>query len=202
LLGRFFRRTEQPVYVVAGFKRSGTTMLMQALEAGGVPVDRAPQGDENRPYYELSRVQRKAGWADLEVVGDTELPIGQRFPFAHRGRLIKTLTGMARYLDPMPKGYVVVFIHRDADAINASAQREFGYTYSADNIDRQVTADLLVWRTRNDCDVRLIEVAYDDVLADPLGTIRALKRHGFPIRHVNRAARVIDTNRPHLKVVA
>ena len=44
-------------YIVSGLERSGTSMLMQILEAGGVPIeyDKTRKADENNPrgYYEL-----------------------------------------------------------------------------------------------------------------------------------------------------
>ena len=198
---RWFHR-ERPVYVVAGFRRSGTTMLMQALEAGGVRVDIAPAGAPDREYYELSHDQRAHGWPDYEHPERTELPYTERFPVAHKGRAIKCLSGMAQYLAPIPAGYVVVFIHRSPDAISRSAAVKWGYGFRADDIARSVAADLLVWRDRTDCPVTLVELDYDDVLRDPIAAMQQLQAAGFPIRHVNRAAKVIDGNRPHLQVVA
>lgn len=37
-----------PVYVVSGFPRSGTSMMMRCLEAGGLPCVYSPHGDANR----------------------------------------------------------------------------------------------------------------------------------------------------------
>lgn len=187
----------RPVYVVGGFMRSGTTMLMQALEAGGLTVDRAPDGDLHDDY-ELSADQRRQGWEPEHYSGEIRvgdaLPSG-RFPTLHRGHLIKCLAGMARYCDPQPGGYVVVYIHREPKAINASMLARWGQSYAESAITKSVEADVNMWRNRDDCPVRLLEVWYDDVLADPKAVMLQLRALGFPIRHVNRAARVIDPQR-------
>ena len=50
--------------VVSGLPRSGTSMLMKMLEAGGVPIvtDGLRTADEDNPkgYYELERVKNLA----------------------------------------------------------------------------------------------------------------------------------------------
>jgi len=45
-------------YIVSGLERSGTSMLMQILDAGGIPSDfdqdsRPPDDDNPRGYFEL-----------------------------------------------------------------------------------------------------------------------------------------------------
>ena len=51
----------QPVIVVSGLPRSGTSLMMQMLRAGGLPVlsddQRAPDEDNPRGYLELERIK-------------------------------------------------------------------------------------------------------------------------------------------------
>ena len=60
LLGRGQR--DQPVVIVSGLPRSGTSMMMKMLEAGGVTslTDnlRTPDIDNPRGYYEFERVKK------------------------------------------------------------------------------------------------------------------------------------------------
>ena len=53
---------EQPVVVVSGLPRSGTSMMMRMLDAGGLEVvtDQIRAADEDNPrgYYEFERVKR------------------------------------------------------------------------------------------------------------------------------------------------
>lgn len=181
----------RPVYAVGGFMRSGTTMMMQALEAGGLVVDRAPVGDASRDDYELSAAQMRAGW-ELQLgsieVGDA-LPSG-RFPSAHRGHLIKLPAGAGRYCDPQPGGYVVVYMRRSAEAIIASQMARWGRANSAEDIERITERDLAMWLDRGDCPVRVIEVEYDDVVADPMGSMQRIAAFGLPI-NPKRAAKIV-----------
>lgn len=185
-----WRRKPQPVYVVAGFRRSGTTMLMQALEAGGMKVDRAPEGHEERDDYELSHAQRAQGWYSERDEIYEESPIGERFPSRHRGRLIKCLVPMARYCDPIPEGYVVAFVTRSTVDVNRSATKRYGLPFRPEDIERQVELDQRIWTTRDDCPVAFTTVDYDSVVRDPLWNMQRLKESGFPI-NPKRAARIV-----------
>lgn len=62
-------KTHEPIIVVSGLPRSGTSMTMKMLAAGGVPIltDQVRPADEDNPegYFELERVKRLgvySGW--------------------------------------------------------------------------------------------------------------------------------------------
>jgi hypothetical protein len=60
-LQKLFKPTSQPVVtVVSGLPRSGTSMMMKMLEAGGIPplTDEIREADKDNPkgYYEFERV--------------------------------------------------------------------------------------------------------------------------------------------------
>ena len=52
----------KPIIIVSGLPRSGTSMMMRMLEAGGVEliVDGVREADEDNPrgYYEFERVKK------------------------------------------------------------------------------------------------------------------------------------------------
>jgi hypothetical protein len=59
----------EPITVVSGLPRSGTSLMMQMLAAGGVPIltdaQRAPDEDNPRGYFELQAVKhttQDASW--------------------------------------------------------------------------------------------------------------------------------------------
>ncbi len=62
----------QPVIVVSGLPRSGTSMMMKMLEAGGLPVlidgIRTADSDNPKGYYEFERVKQldkgDTAWVD------------------------------------------------------------------------------------------------------------------------------------------
>lgn len=106
-------RTADWVTVVSGLPRSGTSMLMKVLEAGGLPplTDRIRSPDEDNPkgYYEFERVKRMPD-GDIEWLS------------AARGQAVKVISALLEYL-PADYHYKIVFIHRKMDEILASQRR-------------------------------------------------------------------------------
>ncbi len=97
------------IVIVAGLPRCGTSMMMQMLEAGGIPVlaDGVRRPDEDNPhgYYEFERVKqlkRDKAW----------------IPGA-RGHVVKMVSAL---LPELPAGYRyrVVFMERDMTEMLAS----------------------------------------------------------------------------------
>ena len=58
------KKQSEPITVVSGLPYSGTSMMMQMLEAAGIPplTDRLRVGDDDNPngYYEFERVKALA----------------------------------------------------------------------------------------------------------------------------------------------
>ncbi len=103
-----------PVIVVSGIPRSGTSMVMQMLEAGGVACVtdnvRQSDGDNPRGYYEDERVKhlgRDSGTSWLRGC---------------RGRAVKVISHLLPRL-PLLFRYRVVFIERDLDDVMKSQRR-------------------------------------------------------------------------------
>ena len=161
-------------------------MLMQALEAGGLIVDRAPAGDPRRDDYELGD-EAYASLRPDAMDDDVEL----RWPRAHRGRLIKVLVGTVHRIHPQPR-IVCVFIERNWAALTASFEARNGLPLRRDWAERQIEKELSRWRAREG--VELTVVDYDAVLENPEWFFGVLKTNGFPI-DVELAAAVIDTTR-------
>jgi hypothetical protein len=116
MVTRFFRRLRRgaPIVVVSGLPRSGTSMAMKMLEAGGVPIvtDGIRTADESNPkgYYEFERVK------ELDKNGDTAW-LG-----AARGKAVKIISFLLTYL-PDTYDYHVVFMNRDVDEVLASQNK-------------------------------------------------------------------------------
>jgi len=100
----------QPVIVVSGLPRSGTSMMMKMLAAGGVPLltDTARPADESNPegYFEFQRVK--------------DIPNGDLswLPSA-RGKAVKIVSFLLTLL-PETFDYRVIFMRRDLDEMIAS----------------------------------------------------------------------------------
>jgi len=115
-MGSVYRRLRygKPIVVVSGLPRSGTSMAMKMLEAGGMRVmtDRLRTADEDNPkgYYEDERVK------DLHRDGD------KTWLREARGSVIKVISFLLKSLPP-DNNYQVLFMHRSLREIVASQNR-------------------------------------------------------------------------------
>lgn len=104
---------DRAITIVSGLPRSGTSMMMKMLEAGGMPVltdhQRAPDEDNPKGYYEFERVKK--------------LPEGDYawLPEA-RGRVVKVISALLEHL-PMDYDYRVIFMQRKMEEILASQKQ-------------------------------------------------------------------------------
>lgn len=102
-----------PVVVVSGLPRSGTSMMMKVLEAGGVPVliDGLRNVDTDNPegYYEFERV-KELDKGDSAWVVDAQ------------GKVVKVISALLEYLPPTYE-YRVIFMHRKIDEVLQSQRK-------------------------------------------------------------------------------
>jgi Sulfotransferase family len=94
-------RADPPITVVSGLPRTGTSLMMQMLASGGLPVltdtARAPDPDNPRGYFEFEPTKRLATDASW-MRGAT-------------GRAIKVVSALVRHL-PREFTYRILFMHR------------------------------------------------------------------------------------------
>jgi hypothetical protein len=113
ILHSFTRRLRygRPVVIVSGLPRSGTSMAMKMLEAGGMElvVDNIRTADEDNPkgYYEDERVKDLAEMEEKAWLRDA------------RGKVIKVVSSLLNYLPPT-NAYKVVFMRRNLHEVLAS----------------------------------------------------------------------------------
>lgn len=116
VLNRVYRRVRygRPVVVVSGLPRSGTSMAMKMLEAGGMAVVadgvRAPDEDNPKGYFEDERVK------NLHVADD------KTWLRDARGKAVKVISFLLKSL-PAENNYKVVFMRRDLGEIVASQNK-------------------------------------------------------------------------------
>ncbi len=100
------------IIIVSGLPRSGTSMMMQALESGGLPImtDHIREKDEDNPkgYYEFEPVKRTKD--DPSWV-----------PTA-RGKVVKIIYRLLYDL-PDDHEYRIVFMQRDLSEVLASQKK-------------------------------------------------------------------------------
>jgi hypothetical protein len=104
-------RFDRPIVVVSGLPRSGTSMAMMMLKAGGVRLlsDDVRSADESNPngYFEFEPVKQLDSAGDLAWLDDAG------------GRAVKIISFLLTWL-PESHDYRVLFMQRDLDEVIAS----------------------------------------------------------------------------------
>jgi len=185
-LKRAFRRKQgEPVVVVSGLPRSGTSMLMKMLEAGGMKImtdsERVADIDNPKGYFEYERVK------NLEKESD------KSYVRAGRGKVLKVISFLIKDL-PDDNDYRVIFMRRDLDEVLASQNKmieRLGTTDStaAEEAMKEAYRNDIV-RTRLLCrnrpNFKLIEIHYKNTIEDPAATARSV--NAFLGGHLDEAA--------------
>jgi hypothetical protein len=173
-LRRLYRRARygEPVVVVSGLPRSGTSMLMKMLEAGGVPIvtDGLRTADEDNPkgYFEVERVKDLARETDRGWLAEA------------RGKAIKVISFLLKSLPP-DLNYRVIFIRRDIEEVLASQKKMLARRGETDDTPpermREHFADDL-WRAQYQLTRKpwfeMLEIHYTAILARPLEAARQI----------------------------
>ena len=180
----------QPITVVSGLPRSGTSMLMQMLHAGGQPclTDGLREADPDNPrgYFEYEKVKRlrtDRSW----------------FPEA-QGKAVKIIAQLLPFLPPQFK-YRVVFMDRDLDEVIASQSRMLerqertGGKLSDERLrqvfERQVTQVKGMLDARN---IPTLSVAHTDALEHPMEVAEQLRNFLGGDLEVDAMAAVVDSD--------
>ena len=102
-----------PVIVVSGLPRSGTSLMMNMLQAGGIPIvtDEQRTADDDNPkgYFELERVKQLSK-------GDVAWVEG-----AH-GKAVKVISALLEHL-PASSSYKILFMRRRLPEVLASQKK-------------------------------------------------------------------------------
>jgi hypothetical protein len=173
---KLYRRVRygEPLIVVSGLPRSGTSMLMQMLEAGGVELvadfERAADADNPEGYYELERVK------DIDRGLETAWLAGVR------GKAVKIVSHYLRYL-PDTNNYQVVFVHRNLQEILASQAKMLARRGEESGTDdarmEELYIDHLAKAARSlasrSC-FDTLDVQHGATIRDPAGTAAAVNR--------------------------
>lgn len=107
-------RYGKPILVVSGLPRSGTSMAMKMLEAGGMPIltDGIRAADDSNPkgYFEFERVK------DLDKDDD------KSWLNEARGKVVKIISFLLTSL-PETYDYRVIFMHRNLHEVIQSQNK-------------------------------------------------------------------------------
>jgi len=177
-----------PVYVVSGFMRTGTSMMMRALEAGGLEACYKQSRDEMKAHYGDDQYDPNLGGLyELERTDYQEFG----FPRGYEGKVIKALNQGVPRMAVMKHGIRVVFMRRDVEEIRQSYLAFFDRELqNIEHLERNM-ADI-IQRIGNRKDVLSLDVFwYRQVVEQPLRHFELLESHGWPV-DVAASVTVVD----------
>ncbi len=171
---RLYRRIRhgEPIFVVSGLPRSGTSMAMKMLEAGGLSLatDGIRRADEDNPkgYYELERIKDLAQDADKSWLAD------------NRGKVVKIITYLLRHL-PATNNYKIVLMRRELEEVVASQNKMLDRRGEPQHTEDERMMDLFkddLWRAnyllKHAPHLEALEVNYREVIEHPLEEARRI----------------------------
>ncbi|HDQ72476.1 MAG TPA: sulfotransferase family protein [Chloroflexi bacterium] len=180
---------QQAITIVSGLPRSGTSMMMKMLEAGGLPVLtdnlRTPDPDNPRGYYEFERVKKLEH--DKSWLKDA------------RGKAVKIIAALLKHLPP-DHHYKIIFMRRDMDEILASQRRMLIRRGEAtDKISDEKLAQLFEHHLRQteawlaeQPNIDVTYVNYNDVLENPDASVERIEQFLGGWLDADNMVRVID----------
>lgn len=155
---------QDPVIVVSGLPRSGTSMMMQMLQGGGVELytDQERKADESNPkgYLEhdaVKRLARDASWV-----------------MTARHKAVKVIARLLFHL-PLSNNYKVIFMLRHIDEVINSQQqmlirnkKEGAKNYPTNLVEtyKKTLVRAMNW-AKGKHNVDILYVNYSDVIEDP-----------------------------------
>jgi hypothetical protein len=167
-------RYGEPVVVVSGLPRSGTSMTMQMLAAAGVSVvtDGIRQAGEDNPkgYFEDERVK------DLHKDNEDRSWLRNA-----RGKAVKIISFLLKDL-PATNNYKVIFMKRALPEVLASQKKMLERRNEVDESGDDRMLELWenhLWRVsyllKHADQFESLEIAYSDVIGDPLREARRIR---------------------------
>lgn len=179
----------QPIIVVSGLPRSGTSMAMQMLQAGGIGVltdhARAADTDNPRGYLEFERVKRlrtDRGWLDEAA-----------------GRAVKVIHLLLMEL-PDDRPYRVIFMHRPmvevirSQAVMLDRSGRAGASIPPERLAQVFESQLAqvrAWLSARPC-FEVLDLQHGEVVARPLAQAERMRDFlGMPM-DVQAMAAAVD----------
>lgn len=180
------------IYVVSGLPRSGTSLAMQMLAAGGLPIltDGLREFDQNNPrgYYEWERIK--------------QLPQQPGLIAEAEGKAVKVISSLLVAL-PSDREYRVIFMLRPIEEVQASqgAMIQKLGTQAPPVPAQAMLAALKAHLAQVNAAVaarqsggrfHVLRMNYHDLIADPLGSARSVCEFlGLPL-DADAMARQVD----------
>jgi len=192
MISKIFRRfgKGRDIVVVSGLPRSGTSMMVNMIDAGGILAltdeQRKADTDNPRGYFELERV-KKLKDGDVAWLRDA------------RGKVVKIIAAL---LTDLPKdfSYKVLFLNREMSEILAS-QRTMLLRRGEDprkvddatmeTLYRKHLSSVKDWVATQD-NIEMMDIDYNEMIDDPRSQIEGIDRFLGGGLNKDRMLAVID----------
>jgi len=159
------------ITVVSGLPRSGTSMMMRMLEAGGMPIlmdgIRIADQDNPRGYYEYERVK--------------DIPHDNTWLNGAVGKAIKMASALLEYL-PQTYDYNIILMRRRLEEMLASQEKMLLHRGKAANVisterlaelSHKHLEQIRAWLTQQS-NMCVIEANYNGILQEPEQQVRRI----------------------------
>ena len=170
-----FKYRKDQIVIVSGLPRSGTSLMMQMLDKGGVSIltDKKRKADESNPkgYYEFESVMsihKDNSWLDQS-----------------KDKAVKVVGPLLKHLDPQFR-YKIIFMKRDLLEIIKSQRKMIGKDPSVLPIKlmdsyKKLLENIENWKEREP-GVELIYIDYKETLDDPQTSLDKIEKFiGVPL---------------------
>lgn len=159
------------ITIVSGLPRSGTSLMMQMLAAGGMPLltdqERKPDVDNPRGYCE---------WEPIKLLPKQPNRIDEA-----EGKAVKVISQLVLSL-PRGRDYKLIFMERPLPEVLASQDEMLKRRGSIDPVDptllisafRDHMREVVAW-LEDRTDMPVCRVGYRKVLGDPVGSAKAVR---------------------------
>ena len=185
------KSSQKTITIVSGLPRSGTSLMMQMLEAGGMDIltDGIRKTDKNNPrgYYEFERVKyldKDNSWLNL-----------------CKGKVVK-IVSILLYDLPNDENYKIIFMKRNLQEILASQRKMLNNLQQAeDNLTDEQLVDeyknhlqkLMAWLNQQNC-MKVLYISYNEIIQNPEKNARKIKRFLARDLNVKEMTRVVDNS--------
>lgn len=179
------------ITVVSGLPRSGTSMMMKMLEAGGMPIltdhIRSPDEDNPRGYFEFERVK--------------QIDDDQAWLEDAAGKAVKMISALLKHLPPTFH-YRVVFMQREmAEILTSQRQMLIRRGEPTDRIGDEKMAAVFrrhlslteSWLNEQP-NMEVLYVRYDQAVQDPAAQAHRVNLFLGGSLDVQEMMRVVDPN--------
>ncbi len=166
-------KSQGEIIIVSGLPRSGTSMMMQMLDKGGVAIftDKVREADDSNPkgYYEHEAVKKLV--RDKKWLKDAN------------GKAVKVIAQLLMQLPPR-FNYKIIFMERDINEVIISQQKMLEREGKAKSKDYPIGLEMAfnntldkvkIWINRN-YNAEILYVPYASVIANPKAEISNINK--------------------------